>query len=100
MPSRSSRWIAVLAVTLSCFVNSGCAGVTLGPQVRTEYVIAHAGKPMQVLSQSTVTGRILDGDGAAVQQDVGGWVMMPIDHWDAAKRALEKDQALDKGAAK
>jgi len=33
---------------------------------------------------------VLDGSGAAVEQDIGGWVVMPNDHWESVKRNLEK----------
>lgn len=89
MKSPRSLWI--LAVTTSFWLSSGCnGGLTLGPQVRTEYTIVHVGKPMQVLESATVTGRVLDGSGDAVKQDVGGWVFMPLDHWEVVKRSLEK----------
>ncbi|MCY3019528.1 MAG: hypothetical protein NTW87_10940 [Planctomycetota bacterium] len=45
---------------------------------------------MQVLENTTVKGRVLDGSGDAVEQDIGGWVVMPSDHWEAVKRNLEK----------
>jgi hypothetical protein len=35
-------------------------------------------------------GTLRLGSGDAVKQDVGGWVMMPVDHWEAIKRNLEK----------
>lgn len=81
-------------LTTSAFVSlafmlSGC-GLSLGPQTHTEYVIPHAGRPMQVLENSSLKGRVLDGTGDAVQQDVGGWVFMPLDHWESVKKALEK----------
>lgn len=88
MFNQRSLWI--LAVTTSFLMNSGCTGLTLGPQVRTEYTIVHVGKPLQVLESSKVKGRVLDGTGDAVDQDIGGWVVMPPDHWDAVKRTLEK----------
>jgi len=78
-------------VTVSAFASAGC-GLSIGPQVETRYVLIHTGKPLEVLENRTVKGRVLDGTGAAVTQDVGGWVMMPPDHWDAVKRALERAQ--------
>ena len=45
---------------------------------------------MQVLENTKVEGRVLDGSGDTVQQDIGGWVVMPSDHWEAVKRNLEK----------
>ncbi len=91
MSNRKS--LLIPALMLSFLMNSGCTGVTLGPQVRTEYTIVHVGKPLQVLESSTVKGRVLDGSGDAVNQDVGGWIMMPPDHWEVVKRNLEKGAA-------
>ena len=66
----------------------GC-GLTLGPTVKTEYVIVHPGKPLEVLENATVKGKVLDGTADPVRQDIGGWVVMPQDHWNAVKRRLE-----------
>ncbi len=85
----SLRRLLTIGVMTSCFATSGC-GLTLGPKVGTEYVILHPGLPMQVLENSKMKGRTLDGTGDAVQQEVGGWIMMPPSHWEAIKRNLEK----------
>jgi len=90
MRNLKSRCLFLLIATSACLTNLGCTGVTLGPQVRTEYVIQHAGQPMKVLENKKVKGRVMNGTGDAVEQDIGGWVMMPEDHWDAVKRGLEK----------
>lgn len=50
----------------------------------------HPGRPMQVLENTKVKGRVLDGSGDAVEQDIGGWIMQPPDHWEAVKRNLER----------
>jgi len=52
--------------------------------------MVHPGKPMEVLENKTVNGRVMDGSGDAVEQDVGGWVLMPVSHWEAIKRQLDK----------
>jgi len=80
--------LIVLTMTLCCAI-SGCSGISLGPQVKTEYVVLHAGRPLQLLENATVKGRVLDGSGDAVEQDVGGWIAMPNDHWESVKRKLE-----------
>ncbi|MCK6470885.1 MAG: hypothetical protein L6Q38_02520 [Nitrospira sp.] len=90
MRNLKSRCLFLLIATSACLMNSGCSGVSLGPQVRTEYVILHAGRPMKVLENSKVKGRTIDGTGDAVEQNVGGWVMMPEDHWESVKRGLER----------
>lgn len=67
--------------------------LTLGPKVKTVYTILHPGKPIEILDAARVRGRVLDGTGDAVLQDVGGWVCMPPEHWEAVKRALEQKPA-------
>jgi hypothetical protein len=84
------RRFLLAAVMLICLASSGCApSLRLGPETKTEYVLVKAGRPIVILKNTTVTGRVLDGTGQEVQQDVGGWIMMPPDHWDAVQRALE-----------
>ena len=83
----SLRACAVL--TLSCLASWGC-GLSLGPQVKTQYVIVEPGRPVEILQSAKVSARQLGDDGAAVQQDVGGWVAMPKEHFEALKRAIEK----------
>ena len=95
MPSPMCRFILLLITICLCCLSWGCQGISLGPQVRTEYVVMHPGRPIQVLENTSVKGRVLDGSGDAVQQDVGGWVTMPPDHWDAVKRALERNNASE-----
>ena len=82
------RRCAMVAVMLIFCASSGC-DFAIGPKVRTDYVVMHPGRPLQILENVTVKGRILDGDGDAVEQDVGGWVVMPPDHWAAVQRSLE-----------
>ena len=89
MRSLRNSWL-LLAVTMLCSATSGCSGVSLGPQVKTEYVILHPGRPMVVLENVKLKGRVVDGSGDAVEQDVGGWLMMDPSHWEAVKRGLEK----------
>ncbi len=87
MRSRQSLCLMVAAM-LICWLTVGC-DLSLGPKVATKYLIVHPGKPLQVLSQAKVKARLLDGSGDAVEQDIGGWICLPPDHWDAIKRALE-----------
>lgn len=48
------------------------------------------GKPIVILQNVTVTGKRLDTttDSAPVQQNIGGWVAMPLEHFEALKRAV------------
>lgn len=89
---RNRKILLVAAVMLTCLLNAGC-GLRIGPEVKETYTILHPGRPMEVLKNAKVTGRLIDGTGQAVTQDVGGWVMMPPEHWAAIRRALEKEKA-------
>lgn len=89
MRNLRSRSLPLLLTISACLMNSGCTGVTLGPQVRTEYAVLHAGRPVQILENKKVKARVIDGSGDAVEQDVGGWIAMPFDHWEVVKRKLE-----------
>jgi hypothetical protein len=80
----------VVFLTLIVVSNSGCEPtVAIGPRVRDVYTLVHSGRPLQVLENTTVKGRVLEGSGDAVDQDVGGWIMMPPDHWETVKKSLK-----------
>lgn len=87
MRSRQSISLTVAAM-LICSLIVGC-DLTLGPKVATKYTIVHPGKPLQILEPAKVKARLLDGTGDPVTQDIGGWVCLPPEHWEAIKRALE-----------
>ena len=96
MRSLLRRCALVAAMTIFC-ASSGCDGITLGPRVKTEYVVIHSGRPLQILQNKKITGRVLDGSGAAVDQDIGGWVAMPMEHWEALVRSLPVQQSVPEG---
>jgi hypothetical protein len=48
---------------------------------------------MTVLDSATVLGRYLDGTGGDAKQNIGGWVAMPPEHWEAIQRALTKQHS-------
>ncbi len=50
-------------------------------------MIVHAGQPMRAMENQTLDGERMDGAGV-VHQDVGGWVMMPPDHWAVIQKML------------
>jgi hypothetical protein len=101
MKRRLFHWILVL--TMSCLLSlvSGC-DLTLGPKVKTMYVLIQAGRPVEILEKSSLKVRILSTGNEKVDpvvQDVGGWVAMPPEHWAAVERALkdlEARRAADK----
>ena len=63
-------------------------GVNLGPQTKTEWIIAHPGRPGKVLENKKVTVKP-EGASQPIQQDIGGWEVMPRDHFDALMRAVD-----------
>ena len=75
-----------LLMVLSSLSLTGC--LTIGPVVEVRHILIHPGQPLRVMENITVRGERMDGGGAA-EHDVGGWVMMPPDHW-AAVSALIK----------
>ena len=82
-------WALFLTTTL--FATSGCSGLTFGPQVETRYVLVMPGRPLRILQNTTVQGKLLDDSGQVVNQAIGGWVCMPPEHWDVCRKLLEKN---------
>lgn len=80
-------WVFVLSLLLA-----GCSGLTIGPVVEKRLLVVRAGTPIEVTDQVRVHGRPLAGSSEAdiVEMDIGGWIVMPPDHWEAVKRTLEK----------
>jgi len=50
-----------LKVVIASVVILLLTSCSVGPQIKTEYVILHPGRPMQVLGNATVKGRAIDG---------------------------------------
>ena len=89
MGKRMNNVARNLVISLALGAGLAGCGATIGPRVETRYVVQQPGVPVVVLENATVTCRVLtDVDGAAVQQDIGGWVAMPPAHWDQVKRDL------------
>jgi hypothetical protein len=84
-----------LGLMMSCLLISGC-DLTLGPKVKTTYVLIQPGKPVELLESVKVKGRLLDGGVDPVTQDIGGWIAMPPEHWAAVQRALLAAEAAKK----
>lgn len=80
--------ILLIAIAL-CFGIAAC-DLTLGPKVKTKLIVMRPGKPFHILENRKVRGRLLNEGGDTVAQDVGGWVAMPLDHWEAIKRTLQR----------
>jgi len=85
MRARLSRSLT----TISCLTISACAGcngLTLGPTTKVEYVIVYPGQPVQVMENETVRVRTLSSNSVG-KHDIGGWVAMPREHFEALSRA-------------
>jgi hypothetical protein len=92
--------LLTFALMTSCLLISvsGC-DLTLGPKVKTVYTLIQPGKPLEVLESMKARGRVVGSTGDPVMQDIGGWIVMPPEHWDAIERALkelETRRAADK----
>ena len=83
---RSLKFLCPSSLMLSCLLISGC-DLTIGPKTKEIYTIVHPGKPLRILENRKVKGRVMDGTGGAVEQDLGGWVAMPEEHFAALQRA-------------
>jgi hypothetical protein len=90
---QSLKSLCLLVLTLTFCASSGC-DVTLGPKTRQVYTIVHPGRPLQIVKNQVVTGRILEGGGteAPVLQDVGGWIVMPEEHFRALVKAARMSE--------
>jgi hypothetical protein len=92
MRRRLCLWITVLMLSCLPILVSGC-DLTIGPKVKTTYVLIQPGKPVEILETSKVKARILSTGNDKVDpvtQDVGGWIAMPPEHWAAVERAMEE----------
>jgi hypothetical protein len=81
----------VLAVALA-----GC-DITLGPKTEVRAVIVTPGLPVEIIENQKVKAHVLTeaqtekgGEVNPFYQDVGGWIAMPPEHWQAVKREIER----------
>ena len=86
MRNLKRRMLCALAI-LTLGLTLGC---TIGPKIEDRWTFIYPGKPIQILSNSTVTGRRLDGQGGVVKQRIGGWIAMPQEHWEYIQKRLEE----------
>lgn len=88
--ARAMKTVCAILVCSCLVLASGC-NLTLGPKVETRYVITMPGVPVIILENVDLQCRVLtDESGDAVQQDVGGWIAMPPEHWESVRREVEK----------
>ncbi len=84
------NYLLTLVLSLmTCALSVMQTGCTIGPTVETRYVAIKPGQPIRILENRTVRGDRLDNAGVA-EFDIGGWIAMPPEHWEAVKRSLEK----------
>lgn len=89
MNHRRKVWSLTASALCATLASAGCSDLTIGPKVETRYVIVEAGRPGVVLENVTVRFRQLADDGQVVRQDIGGWVAMPMSHWEQVRAVLE-----------
>lgn len=75
----------LLALILTCWLISAC---TLGPITESRVLVVRPGQPVEILENVKVMGRRLDNS-ETITVDVGGWVTMPREHFDALIRAVK-----------
>lgn len=82
------RPFRLLCAAMTLLSLTSCA-LSIGPQVRTEYVIARPGQPATVLENRRV--KVLPaGASEPVEQDLGGGIWMPREHFEALMRAADR----------
>lgn len=86
------RTLVLIAALTALIASQGCSGFTLGPVVEKKAIIVRAGTAIEIVEQIKVEARILREDGPSdiFQQDVGGWITMHPDHWEALKREMTR----------
>ena len=82
---RSLRLMLCGGLMLSCLTS---CSVTLGPRAETRIVIVRPGRAMQVTQDVEVSG-IFAGADQEVKQRIGGWIVMPREHYEALMRAVQ-----------
>ena len=80
------RILFVLLLMMILLGISGCLSV--GPQVRTDYVLVYPGNPIVILENETVLGRPVTAPDTAKPDKfkIGGFVAMPREHFDYLKQ--------------
>jgi hypothetical protein len=95
MRNHLTAWTC-LGLLLSCWMISGCqfTPVQIGPQEKETITILHPGRPIKILRNCTVDARPLkDEQAKPAKVDVGGWIAMPPDHWDAVTLSIQQRDA-------
>ena len=83
--------LKILACSLLLVSVSGC-GLTIGPVVENKAIIVKPGVVMEVLENKKVKCHVMtekDGEINVIKQDIGGWLVIPPEHWQSLKKELE-----------
>jgi len=88
-PRSKSR---LLLLTLFCpILASVClGGCTIGPKVETRYIILKPGAPGEILKNVRVPIQTLKSGEVIDSVDIGGWIVMPPEHFEALRKAVEE----------
>lgn len=80
-------------------LTTGCEGLTLGPVITRKAIIVRAGTAIEVVENVSVEARILtdNGESDVFEQDIGGWITLHPDHWDAVQSEFERLRKLTNG---
>lgn len=77
----------VAAVLLCC---ASC-DLTLGPKIERRAIIIASGVPVEIIESRKLECHALnETEVNPFQQDVGGWIAMPPDHWKTVKSEIER----------
>jgi hypothetical protein len=83
-----------MSLVCSLFLLVGCSGFAIGPTIERKAIIVRAGTGIEILDQVTVKGHVLkdstDDKVESFEQDIGGWIAMHPDHWEAVKREINR----------
>lgn len=87
----TAKLTLIACAILACSLY-GCS-LTLGPVTEKKAVIVQSGTGVEILENRTVRCHLLsDKDGTVdeLRQDIGGWVAMHPDHWQAVKSTIAR----------
>jgi hypothetical protein len=85
MKAALSRKTKALLMAILIGFCPGC----LSAKRETVIVMVNPGKPGLVAQK--VKARIKIGDNDSVEQEIGGWVVMPPEHWERIKEKLKEE---------
>jgi len=82
-------WVIILILIMCCGI-SACS-FSVGPQVESRIAIMRPGDAMMITENIKVKGKLLkDPKAGEVKQDIGGWMAMPLNHWEIVKEEIKR----------